>query len=403
MADVDLVPLNEAYREAIAAGRELTQNMKNWNGVIQNDGQLGDAAAADTLSQIAMGDANAVRTALQVNGDFYYKSLTDSDLNKARTPGRYQVAYGDNAKNTPLRFNAGVLHVEYSGGQYVQIMISRGEALMAIRGSSDGSQWSRWKDFLLGGVSGTTNSDPFWGNQRTSVNEYNSNGSTQITPLWKNMPFNWAQLITLGRSDNRAAYLALSSLGSSPRLAVGILNSDVVGDGTGTEIPSDAYVWAEVWTKSNTTVDSNGQIKRASPIYRLANVAADAATDGFEVGGAGAFNADAQGVTAMHDDTGVYTVSGSLGFATEGWTITLPQDPNTAQTMVMVETEQADDGTITVRVYSRKFDINTASIVAGDPIDIPDGRWIDLRLKMPAREPDVVDEADADEYTSVEG
>ncbi|WP_278431424.1 hypothetical protein [Serratia grimesii] len=38
-----------------------------------------------------------------------------------------------------------------------------------------------------------------------------------------------------------------------------------------------------------------------------------------------------------------------------------------------------------MKVSKRRFDVDTASIVAGEPMDIPDGRWIDLRLKMPAR------------------
>lgn len=391
MAEVDPTPINETYRAAIAAGRDLIQAMKNWEGVIQNDGQLGDAAAADTLSEIAAGDAAAVRESLAINGYTYYLSLPNSDLNKVLAQGTYSVAYGDNAVNTPKRFNAGVLEVYYSGGQYVQIMISRGEALIAIRGTSNGTSWSRWKDFVLGGVSYTKLDDPFWGDQRTSINEYNNNGSTQNTPLWKNLNFQWAQIIALGRSDNRAAFLAATSLGSKPRLSVGILNSDVVGDGTGDEIPDDAYVWGEVWQTQNSTVDSNGFIKKASPIFRLANTADSAMGDSFSADGCGAFNSEAKGVTASHDDVGVYTVSGSLGFAAEGWTIEIPQDVN-GNRLCFVETETADDGTITVRTFGRRFDYEAAMIVAGDPIDIPDGRWIDLRLKMP--EPEVVDEPD---------
>jgi len=146
--------------------------------------------------------------------------------------------------------------------------------------------------------------------------------------------------------------------------------------------------WAKLLSSSNTTVDANGFIKAASPIFRLANVAEDASGDGFTLDGCGAYNGEAEGVTASHDDVGVYTVSGSLGFATEGWTIEIPQDVN-GNRLCFVETETADDGTITVRTFGRRFDYETAMIVAGDPIDIPDGRWIDLRLSMPQpAEPD---------------
>lgn len=151
---------------------------------------------------------------------------------------------------------------------------------------------------------------------------------------------------------------------------------------------SDAWEsWRMHLDSLNTTVDSNGFVKQASPIFRLANDASYAvsADYGFTAAGCGAYNAEAQGVTATHDDIGVYTVTGCLGFAADGWTIEIPQDVN-GNRLCFVETEVAADGTITVRTFSRVFDPGTAMIVAGDPIDIPYGRWIDLRLSMPEEE-----------------
>lgn len=86
---------------------------------------------------------------------------------------------------------------------------------------------------------------------------------------------------------------------------------------------------------------------------------------------------------------GVYTILGSLGFATEGWTVEIPQCIN-GNRQVFVETEQTDDGTITVRTFKPKPDLETLTFVAGGPMDIPDDRWIDLRLSMP--EPEQPDE-----------
>lgn len=140
----------------------------------------------------------------------------------------------------------------------------------------------------------------------------------------------------------------------------------------------------EFKTTANTTVDSNGFIKAASPIFRLAN-SADSATDeinNFTSAGAGAANVEAQGVTATHDAAGVYTITGSLGFAKAGWTVEVPQDAN-GNRLCVVNTEQADDGTITVRTFSKRIDSETGDVVADQPMDIPEGRWIDLRLSMP--------------------
>ncbi|MEC5321076.1 hypothetical protein VSX61_19410 [Brenneria populi subsp. brevivirga] len=141
----------------------------------------------------------------------------------------------------------------------------------------------------------------------------------------------------------------------------------------------------------NTTTDANGFLKSASPILRLAN-----SPDGmpenwlneFELAGCGAVNNEATGVDAERKDTGIYLIAGSLGLAAEGWTIELPQDAN-GNRLCFVETETAENGDITVRVSRRKFDIETGNVVAGAAMDIPAGRWIDLRLSMPApREPD---------------
>ncbi|CAI1501191.1 pyocin knob domain-containing protein [Serratia fonticola] len=143
--------------------------------------------------------------------------------------------------------------------------------------------------------------------------------------------------------------------------------------------------WKKIWTETNTTADSNGFIKKASPIARLSSnpeKMSDEYLDGFTLSGLAAVNGEAAGVTAERVSVGVYKVTGSLGFALEGWNIEVPQDVN-GNRLCFVATEAAEDGTITVKVSKRRFDIDTAAIVAGEPMDIPEGRWIDLRLEMP--------------------
>lgn len=143
--------------------------------------------------------------------------------------------------------------------------------------------------------------------------------------------------------------------------------------------------WATLWHSTNTTVDANGFLKKASPIARLTSnpeKMPDEYLDGFTLSGLAAVNGEAAGVTAERLSVGVYKVTGSLGFALEGWNIEVPQDVN-GNRLCFVATEAAEDGTITVRVSKRRFDIDTAAIVAGEPMDIPEGRWIDLRLEMP--------------------
>jgi hypothetical protein len=134
--------------------------------------------------------------------------------------------------------------------------------------------------------------------------------------------------------------------------------------------PSGA-TWKKWWGESNTTVDTNGFIKRASPVIKLFGTGEIECND------------EAEGVTASREAAGVYRVTGSCGLNSEGWTVEIPQDIN-GNFLCFVDIKSADDGELTVSVFRRRFDVETAMIIAGDPMDIPEGRWIDLRLEMPA-------------------
>lgn len=119
------------------------------------------------------------------------------------------------------------------------------------------------------------------------------------------------------------------------------------------------------------TVDVNGFVKQASPIVRLFS------------DGTSSANEEAEGVTSSRSAVGVYKVKGSLGLNSDGvWTIEIPQDQN-GNRLCFVDVKTDKTGTITVSVFKRKFDIDTAMVVAGDPMDIPADRGLDLRLDMP--------------------
>ncbi|HGG8724386.1 TPA: phage tail protein [Enterobacter cloacae] len=141
---------------------------------------------------------------------------------------------------------------------------------------------------------------------------------------------------------------------------------------TGTFDPANpsAVTWKKWWGEANTTVDTNGFIKRASPVVKLY--------------GSGEIecNDEAEGVAASREAAGVYRVTGSCGLNSEGWTVEIPQDIN-GNFLCFVDITTEDDGVLTVSVFRRRFDVETAMIIAGDPMDIPEGRWIDLRLEMP--------------------
>lgn len=152
--------------------------------------------------------------------------------------------------------------------------------------------------------------------------------------------------------------------------------------------PGGKQSWYESITTANSTVDSNGFYKKASPIMRLFGGENINLADGFTQSGCGLVNDLAQGVFAKRIDVGHYEIHGSLGFAKEGWYITLPEDAN-GNKKFFAEYSVDDNNVITVKTYTKKFSTKLCEIVAGDPIDITDGRWIDLRLDMPE---DVIEE-----------
>ncbi len=179
-------------------------------------------------------------------------------------------------------------------------------------------------------------------------------------------------------------------------LAINFSNGNVsVLTCNGAGLAAGNVVSSALWGTSNTTVDANGFIKKASPIARLSGAPekmADDYLDGFTLSGYAAVNSEAEGVSAERISVGVYKVTGALGFAEEGWNIEVPQDVN-GNRLCFVAANTGKDGTIYVKVSKRRFDIDTAAIVAGEPMDIPAGRWIDLRLEMPVREVEVAPEA----------
>lgn len=140
--------------------------------------------------------------------------------------------------------------------------------------------------------------------------------------------------------------------------------------------------WIEQITTANSTVDSNGFLKKASPILRLFANEAIEEIDGFKKSGCALINDLATGVTAKRIDVGHYEIHGSLGFAKEGWHITLPEDAN-GNKKFFAEYSTDENNIITVKTFTKKFDFERCEIVAGEPVDISAGRWVDLRLEMP--------------------
>lgn len=141
--------------------------------------------------------------------------------------------------------------------------------------------------------------------------------------------------------------------------------------------------WYKTYGEQNTTVDPQGFIKKASPIV---NINPD---------GTFTTNDESEGATVTRVAQGEYLIEGVLGFNSDaGWGgvdggIEIPLDVN-KQPLIWVDSEVMGDGSILVRTYHRthpnapKFARNDIDgYKDGDPIDIPDGRFVSVRVQMP--------------------
>ncbi|MFW1954328.1 hypothetical protein ACG91D_01830 [Acinetobacter guillouiae] len=121
----------------------------------------------------------------------------------------------------------------------------------------------------------------------------------------------------------------------------------------------------------NTTKDSNGFIKAASPVIQLFADKISA-------------NQEALEQKPFFEKVGVghYLIKNTEGFSDDGWYIEMPKDAN-GNVLVAVQYQQLEDNAIEVKTYAKKFDEETGDIVPNldKPRDIPAVRWIDIRLK----------------------
>ena len=144
------------------------------------------------------------------------------------------------------------------------------------------------------------------------------------------------------------------------------------------------YESYRIWSSRNTTVDGSGFIKQASPIVRVVTDV-DSMTpnflEGFTLSGSGSVNDEAEGAVVSKIGTGKYSISGTTGLYPDGWHIEVPKDVN-GNRLCFVEVSFVD-GLILINSFKPKLDLETGGIKAGDAIDIPIGRWVDVRVGMP--------------------
>lgn len=212
----------------------------------------------------------------------------------------------------------------------------------------------------------------------TGIGFYRNDSTPSPFPGGNGAPFGYAEIMTIaeegGGSGNWSQIAFATGLTAAPRYRQRFSS------------PAQITNWKDFLVRDlNTTVDPNGFVKIASPIVKLKS------------DGSSEVNDQAQGVTTERLDVGVYKISGTLGFNSDaswggiGGGFSIPQNSN-GLPLLWVDYEVDEKGDITLKTYHRthegvpSFASNIIEGVAdGEPIDIPVGRWVDLRVEMPSK------------------
>lgn len=128
--------------------------------------------------------------------------------------------------------------------------------------------------------------------------------------------------------------------------------------------------WSRFWTGLNTTVDSNGFVKSASPIVNLYADHADK-NDAKEV----------QAVKFTRTSAGVYLLTDCPPLSEEGWYLEQPRDRNNNVYHNVEWYYDETTKTLRIETYKRVWNAATGEYENGEPADIQSGRFISLRFK----------------------
>lgn len=205
--------------------------------------------------------------------------------------------------------------------------------------------------------------------------------SADVTP-WpggNGGPYTYAEIMTIAEGGGGPG-----STGNWSQIGFSTITNQAPRYRQRTSNPALITNWRDFLIRDlNTTVDSNGFIKIASPIVKIKG------------DGSAEFNMESEGCVVTRDDIGVYTIKGCLGLNSDAaWGgsdggFEIPTDIN-KQPRIWLDYSVKPDGSVTIRTYHRthpnspEFARNEIEgFLDGDPIDVPDGCFISVRVQMP--------------------
>lgn len=358
------------YRFSMSAGADTTTE---WRTAI-NLGEYGFGACADP----SMKDFEFTPTPPTVN-----------DADSAVTNGIYGAS-GDGSANfygkySPL-FVMGRQGQADGTGVITQMQIVSGKIATRQRALM---KWTNWSPVVHAGD---------FGLGETNINlekEYGSNQNFDLQLMFNSRQtglYSWGG-VRNSPNTNKYNFLINQRWGMHQNAAQAILGTTPDGDlfhyGK-----VDGSVWSGktvFYSTKNTTKDSNGNLKAASPVVKLF-------TNRIEL------NEESEGVEMEHLGIGHYLIKGVVGFNSDGaWGINngfvIPQDHN-GKNMVLIDYKVRPDGDIEVFVFHQQNadlperfqnkrikhideDGNPVYYENYEPCDVPESRWIDMRVEMP--------------------
>lgn len=173
----------------------------------------------------------------------------------------------------------------------------------------------------------------------------------------------WGE-IGIGYGNSNTVYVAKASYSSSQ--------------------PTGNIVLMTMYHDKNTFVDSNGFIKRASPVVKIFS------------DGRVETNDESEGVRVTRLDVGQYYIEGCQALNSDAaWGgidggFEIPTDRN-KQPLIWLDYEVNADGSVLVKTYHREHPSAPAfarnerdGLADGDPVDIPADQFVSVRVEMPA-------------------
>ncbi|EPH3101998.1 cell envelope integrity protein TolA [Providencia stuartii] len=236
----------------------------------------------------------------------------------------------------------------------------------------------RWYDHIIPEVTGTL----------MQAGDYGLGFSKTPTDLSakENGFFNSQQFSSVTPTDAYFGFCAYNT-SKSHGFLLGARRKDIIAKTYENNVVSEY----SLYHTANTTKDSNGNLKAASPIVKVF-------ADHIEL------NEESEGVEMEHLGVGHYLIKGVVGFNADGaWGINngfvIPQDHN-GKNMVLIDYDVKPDGNIELFVFHNQNidmperfqnkrikhfdeDGNPVYYENYEPCDVPESRWIDMRVEMP--------------------